>query len=55
MPIVDALLMEANDEWQLQHRYLSIEALAEISAGEDADKYTLAPPAAAPILTPRAA
>jgi putative transposase len=53
--LVGAVLMEANDEWQLQHRYLSIEALAEISAGEDTDKYTLAPPAAAPILTPRAA
>ncbi len=53
--LVGAVLMEANDEWQLQHRYLSIEALAEISAGEDAEKYTLAPPAAAPILTPRAA
>ena len=53
--LVGAVLMEANDEWQLQHRYLSIEALAEISAGEDNDKYTLAPPVAAPILTPRAA
>ena len=53
--LVGAVLLEANDEWQLQHRYLSIEALAEISAGDDAEKYTLAPPAAAPILTPRAA
>lgn len=52
--LVGAVLLEANDEWQLQHRYLSIEALAEISAGEDGDKYTLAQPAAAPILTPRA-
>ena len=55
MRLVGAVLMEAKGEWQLQHRYLSIEALAEISAGDDADKYTLAPPAAAPILTPRAA
>ncbi|MFZ4071686.1 MAG: hypothetical protein ACOYJ6_16470 [Caulobacterales bacterium] len=47
--------MDANDEWQLQHRSVSIEALAEISAGEDGEKYPLAPPAAAPIRTPRAA
>ncbi len=47
--------MEANDEWQLQHRYLSVEAFAELAAGEDADKFALAPPTAAPILTPRAA
>lgn len=30
--------MEANDEWQLQHRYLSVEAFAELAACEDADK-----------------
>lgn len=44
MRLVGAVLMEANAVWQLQRRYFSIEALAEISAGDDADKYTLAPP-----------
>ena len=49
--LVGAVLMEANDEWQLQHRYLSVEALAEVAAGDDADNSTLEPPASAPILT----
>lgn len=53
--LVGAALMEANDEWQLQHRYLSVEAFVEIAAGDEADKFALAPPAAAPIRTPRAA
>lgn len=52
--LVGVVMMEANDEWRLQHRDLSIEALAEISAGDEPDKYALAAPAAAPILTPRA-
>ena len=49
-------LMEANDEWQLQHRYLSIEAFAGVSTiEEEVDRFALAPPVATPILTPRAA
>jgi hypothetical protein len=48
--------LEANDEWQLQHRYLSIEAFAGVSAiEEEADRFALASPAATPILTSRAA
>ncbi len=27
--LVGAVLLEANDEWQLQHRYLGVEAMAE--------------------------
>jgi putative transposase len=26
-----AVLLEANDEWQLQHRYIQTEAMAELS------------------------
>ena len=26
------MLLEANDEWQLQHRYMQIEAMAELDA-----------------------
>ncbi len=25
------MLLEANDEWQLQHRYMQVEAMAELS------------------------
>jgi transposase-like protein len=45
MRLVGAVLMEANDGWQMQHRYLSLQALAEFSAGDDADKFARAPPA----------
>jgi hypothetical protein len=48
-----AVLMEASDE--LQHRYLSIEALAEAHTIDAAEDAALAPPAPAPILTARAA
>lgn len=30
--LVGAVLLEANDEWQLQHRYMQVEAMAELDA-----------------------
>ena len=29
--LIGAVLLEANDEWQLQHRYMQIEAMAELA------------------------
>ncbi len=54
--LVGAVLLEANDECQLQHRYLSIEAFASVNTvDEEIDRFVLVPPAASQILTPRAA
>ena len=45
--LIGAVLLEANDEWQLQHRYMGVEALAEL-IGPPADPETLQlPPRAA--------
>jgi transposase-like protein len=30
--LIGAVLLEANDEWQLQHRYMQVEAMVEIDA-----------------------
>ena len=29
--LIGAVLLEANDEWALQHRYMQIEAMAELT------------------------
>ena len=29
--LIGAVLLEANDEWQLQHRYMQIEGMAELT------------------------
>ena len=31
MRLIGAVLLEANDEWQLQNRYMQTEAMAELS------------------------
>ena len=50
--LIGAVLLEANDEWQLQHRYMQVEAMGELTPplleGELApDQPTEAPPRAA--------
>ena len=47
--LIGAVLLEANDEWQLQHRYLQTEAMAELAGPPALDD------AATPLITPRAA
>src|ERR1700741_2231789 len=34
--LIGAVLLEQNDEWQLQHRYMQVEAMAEMSAAPGA-------------------
>ncbi len=28
--LIGAVLLEANDEWQMQHRYMGVEAMGEV-------------------------
>ena len=45
--LIGAVLLEANDEWQLQHRYMQVEAMAELAAPDpDAEPLRLPPKAA---------
>lgn len=55
--LVGAVLLEANDEWQLQLRYLLIEesSASANTVDEEIDRFALAPPATSQILTLRAA
>ena len=47
MRLIGAVLLEQNDEWQLQHRYMQLEAMAELlQPAADGDPLTLPPKAA---------
>ena len=36
--LIGAVLLEQNDEWQLQHRYMQVEGMAELAAGSGEPK-----------------
>lgn len=45
--LIGAILLEQNDEWQLQHRYMQLEAMAELTPPTDATEQIQLPPKAA--------
>jgi putative transposase len=45
--LIGAVLLEANDEWQLRHRYMQVEAMAELLAPEAETETLRLPPLAA--------
>ena len=45
--LIGAVLLEANDDWQLQHRYMQIEGMAELNLGPADDQLLEATPRAA--------
>jgi transposase-like protein len=45
--LIGAVLLEANDEWQLQHRYMQVEAMAELLAPDPEAETLGLPPLAA--------
>ena len=46
--LIGAVLLEANDEWQLQHRYMQVEAMADLIPPATEEEKTLQ-------ITPKAA
>ena len=45
--LIGAVLLEQNDEWQLQHRYMQLEAMAELLAPDPEAETLRLPPLAA--------
>ena len=45
--LIGAVLLEANDEWQLQHRYMQVEAMAELMSPAAVAEPAQIPPQAA--------
>lgn len=45
--LIGAVLLEANDEWQLQHRYMQVEAMAELTVAAAEPEPAQIPPRAA--------
>lgn len=44
--LIGAVLLEANDEWQLQHRYMGVEAMGEMLSPPPINKTLRLPPKA---------
>ena len=45
--LIGAVLLERNDEWQLQHRYMQVEAMPELTAPAVEPEPAQIPPEAA--------
>ena len=45
--LIGAVLLEANDEWQLQHRYMQVEGMAGFAPALSEESITTLPPQAA--------
>ena len=45
--LIGAVLLEANDEWQLQHRYMGVEAMGEMLNPSSTNETLQLPPKAA--------
>ena len=45
--LIGAVLLEANDEWQLQHRYMGVEAMGEMLSPAATNETLQLPPRSA--------